>query len=245
MFRLAVSPTRASLDASALTLFQVTAGSGSPWGRQGSCTLLPTSTVMSLGTLVNTGVTARQGQGLPRTEPGSSRFAADAPPPVGAGPGHRVPSLWLGRDPVSCQEEARQDLWGFQPPRERQPQGSGPPVHVAPALRASPRPRPPGTGDEAGGRAPANSPTHGPSTILPGQDWKETQSPSAGSDPGPNPYRHSAGRASSPLPQARPPTTRGHRLAVDAQPTELQEPTMPAPPMSRIPTADMDDSSSD
>lgn len=43
------------------TLFQVMAGSGSPWELQGSCTLVPTSTVMSLGMLAKTGVTARQG----------------------------------------------------------------------------------------------------------------------------------------------------------------------------------------
>ena len=43
------------------TLFQVMAGSGSPWELQGSCTLAPTSTVWSLGMLLNTGVTGRQG----------------------------------------------------------------------------------------------------------------------------------------------------------------------------------------
>lgn len=43
------------------TLFQVMTGSGSPWELQGSCTLVPTSTVMSLGMLANTGVTAKQG----------------------------------------------------------------------------------------------------------------------------------------------------------------------------------------
>lgn len=47
-------------EESALTLFQVMAGSGSPWELQGSCTLVPTSTVMSLGMLANTGVTRRQ-----------------------------------------------------------------------------------------------------------------------------------------------------------------------------------------
>lgn len=44
-----------------VTLFQVMMGSGSPWELHGSCTLVPTSTVMSLGMLANTGVTARQG----------------------------------------------------------------------------------------------------------------------------------------------------------------------------------------
>lgn len=81
LFRVAVSPTKAGPDVSALTLFQVTAGSGSPWGRQGSWTLLPTSTVMSLGTLVNTGVTARQGQGLPRTEPRQFKVCSRCPAP--------------------------------------------------------------------------------------------------------------------------------------------------------------------
>lgn len=42
------------------TLLQVMAGCGSPWELHGSCTLVPTSTVRSLGTLVNTGVTRRQ-----------------------------------------------------------------------------------------------------------------------------------------------------------------------------------------
>jgi hypothetical protein len=42
------------------TLFQVIAGSGSPWELHGSCTLVPTSTVRSLGVLANTGVTGRK-----------------------------------------------------------------------------------------------------------------------------------------------------------------------------------------
>ena len=77
------------------TLFQVIAGSGSPWELQGSCTLLPTSTVVSLGMLVNTGVTARQGaRADTRGEPGrllicpKSFRRAEAPPSVRAGPGH-------------------------------------------------------------------------------------------------------------------------------------------------------------
>lgn len=48
--------------AAGATLFQVTTGSGSPWALQGSCTLVPTSTVLSLGVLANTGVTAKQGR---------------------------------------------------------------------------------------------------------------------------------------------------------------------------------------
>lgn len=45
------------------TLFQVMAGSGSPWELHGSCTSVPDSTVTSLGMLTNTGVTGRQETG--------------------------------------------------------------------------------------------------------------------------------------------------------------------------------------
>lgn len=90
-------PAMAGLDASALTLFQVTAGSGSPWGRQGSCTLLPTSTVMSLGTLVNTGVTARQEQGLTRAEPRQLKVCSRGPAPGQGRPG--APSALAGARP--------------------------------------------------------------------------------------------------------------------------------------------------
>ena len=141
-------PATAGLDASALTLFQVTAGSGSPWGRQGSCTLLPTSTVMSLGTLVNTGVTARQEQGLALAEPRQLKVCSTGPA-LGQGrpgapsalPGARLRPRFLPRSqtgPLGC-----------QPPCEQQPQGSSLPVHVAPALHVSPRPQPPGAGDNS------------------------------------------------------------------------------------------------
>lgn len=83
-------PMKAGLDASAPTLFQVTAGLP-PWGRQGSCTLLPTSTVMSLGTLVNTGVTARQGQGCQAQNPGGEGLRQRPHPRLGQAQGTEHP----------------------------------------------------------------------------------------------------------------------------------------------------------
>lgn len=81
------------------------AGSGSPWELQGSCTLLPTSTVMSLGMLANTGVTARQGGPADRGEDLDPRHlshkASEGHGPSSsarAGPGHS----WPARGPPRC-----------------------------------------------------------------------------------------------------------------------------------------------
>lgn len=68
------------------TLFQVMAGSGSPWELQGSCTLVPTSTVWSLGMLLNTGVTGRQGHtaespGCPGSPQGTGHSRPVGPSP--------------------------------------------------------------------------------------------------------------------------------------------------------------------
>lgn len=65
---------------------------------------------------------------------------------------------------------------------------------------------------------------------------KETQSLKGQIRPRPQPLSTLCRQSLQLLPQARPPTAQGHKLAVEAQPTELQAPSMPAfPPRAGSP----------
>lgn len=237
MFRSAALPMKAGLDASAPTLFQVTAGLARPGAAGQLHVAAHLHRHVPWGRLVNTGVTAGR-QGLPRI--GSQWFKALRQRPHPRLKRPRAPSTLAvaGRNPVSCQEEAGQDLWGCQPPLSGSLRAVALSMWLLPCVRVQGlNPQKLVMRKEAGHQLTSHSRViHCPACSGLGRKPR-AQRPDQTQAPTPI---YTCRQSLQPSSQARPPTTQGHKLAVEAQPTELQAPPHARAPPSRVPTADTD-----